>query len=446
MRRSTKILIASAVAVALALGSLVGGVLAEPTAPRSPTLPASPALAAQALAGQAAGVGAESVARLEREVRERPQDASVLVQLGFAYQLRWRETADSSYLPRSEEALRRALRIDAGDANAILGLGSLALIRHEFRAALRYGRRAEQLLPGSASPYGVIGDALVELGRYERAFGAFQRMVDLRPSLASYARVSYARELTGDLEGARSAMRLALEAAAGQREPSAFTLVELANLESLLGNRRTALQHARTALRAFPGYPAARLEVARGEARRGRMDRALAAARRAAEAIPTSSAVTLYADLLHRVGRRDAARRERAAVAVIDRLLRANGVGVDLEAAVLRADAGTRPRETVALAWRARAARPSIYGDDALAWALARAGRCREAVPLATQALRLGTNDPILFFHRGYAEGCAGNRTAMRAWYRRALDLDPEFSLRWAPVARAALGRSAHGS
>ena len=81
----------------------------------------------------------------------------------------------------------------------------------------------------------------------------------------------------------------------------------------------------------------------------------------------------------------------------------------------------------------------SIYGDDALGWALARAGRCDEAVPLAKRALRLGTESGLLWFHLGYAEGCAGNELAMRSAYRRALTLDPAFSVRWAPVARAAV-------
>ena len=124
---------------------------------------------------------------------------------------------------------------------------------------------------------------------------------------------------------------------------------------------------------------------------------------------------------------------------MIDRLLEANGVQVDLESAVHRADYRIQPVRTVALARQARALRPSVYGDDALAWALARAGRCDEALPLAESALRLGTKDPLLYFHRGYAEGCAGDRAAMREWYRRALELNPEFSLRWAPVARAAV-------
>ena len=297
------------------------------------------------------------------------------------------------------------------------------------------------MLPGSGRPYGVIGDALVELGRYDDAFRAFQRMVDLRPGLASYARVAYARELTGDREGALGAMRLALDTAAGQPEPTAFALVEIAKLESSLGKQRVAVLHAREALRVLPGYPAARLEVARLDARAGKLDRALAGARRAAEAVPTAESVALLADLLDRAGRTVEARRERKTVTLMDRLLEANGVQVDLESAVYRADLGIAPLETVALARRARADRPSIYGDDAVGWALARAGRCREALPFAERALRLGTEDPLLLFHRGYAEGCAGNEAARREWYARALQLDPEFSLRWAPVARAALGR-----
>jgi tetratricopeptide (TPR) repeat protein len=379
------------------------------------------------------------VADLEEQARARPGDSSLLVKLGFAYQHRWRETADASFLPRSEVALRRALRATPDEPYAVLGLGSLALVQHEFREALAYGRRAERLLPGSARPFGVIGDALVELGRYHEAFEAFEKMVSTRPTLASYARIAYARELTGDRTGAIAAMKLALDAAAGQPEPTAFAHVELAKLELGLSRAPLARRHALAALRAIPGYPSARLELARIEAAEGRLDLALALARRASEAIPTAQAVTLLAELLDRTGRTTEARRQRSTVTVIDRLLRANGVRVDLESAVYRADNRIRPAETVALARAARGHRPSIYGDDALAWALARANRCQEALPLAKRALRLGTQDGLLYFHLGYAEGCAGNRDGMRRWYRRALEMNPEFSVRWAPVARAVL-------
>ena len=447
MRRMTALLVGGATAAALALGGLVGGVLAEsPFAQSSSAAPVAgspspaPALADRVLTGAAGGVAAETIARLEDENRARPGDADVLLALGFAYQVRWRESADASYLPRSESALHAALRVRADDPNAVLGLGSLALIRHEFRAALRLGLRAKRLLPGSARPYGVIGDALVELGRYDEAFAAFDRMVSLRPSLGSYARVAYARELTGDLEGALEAMRLAREAAAGEPEPTAWSLVELSKLELTLGRVPQARRHVRQALRIFPGYASARYELARVEVAAGRVHAATAAARGAAEAVPTTAAVGLLADLLERAGRAREARLQRATVMVVERLLRANGVRVDLESAVYRADRGLEAGKTVALARLARAERPSIYGDDALGWALARAGRCGEALEWSTRALRLGTRDPLLFFHRGYAEGCAGDGSAMRTWYARALELNPEFSVRWAPVARASLG------
>jgi tetratricopeptide (TPR) repeat protein len=434
--------VGGATAIALALGGLVGGVLTESPAagPSSPVAPVQ--LSEQTLAGTAGDTTAAMVAGLEQRVHEEPGDPDLLDQLGFAYQLRWRETADSSYLPLSDEALRRALRARPGDPTAVLGLGSLALIQHRFRAALEYGRRASRLLPGSSRPYGVIGDAFVELGRYPDAFAAFGRMVSLRPSVASYARVSYARELTGDRRGALAAMRLAFEAAGGQPEPTAWTLVEISKLELNLGRPRAAERHLHEALDAQPGYPAAQAELALVEAARGRFGRAVAQAERAAAAVPTMQAVSQLSALLDRVGRHRAARRQRALVAVIGRLLATSGVKVDLESAVYRADYGISPRSTVALARRARAERPSIYGDDALAWALARAGRCSEALPLAHRALRLGTVDPLLYFHLGYAEGCAGDRAAMRLWYGRALSVNPEFSIRWAPVARRALAGS----
>jgi tetratricopeptide (TPR) repeat protein len=441
VRRRTTLLVGGATVVALALGSLVGGVFAGPPSTASSSVPPQ-ALAERALGGAAGGVTAATVLDLETQIRTAPRNPDLLTQLGFAYQLRWRETADASYLPRSAAALRRALEAEPESPNAVLGLGSLALIRHRFRAALVLGRGARTLLPGSARPYGVIGDSLIELGRYHAAFAAFDRMASIRPSLASYARVAYARELTGDLGGAAAAMRLALDAAGGQPEPTAWSLVELAKLELLLDHRQTAEQEVREALRAFPGYPSANVELALVEVAGGRLAPAVADARRAADAVPTQQAVALLGALLDRAGQKAEARRQRATVGIIERLLRANGVRVDLESAVYRADYGVRPLQTVELAWRARAARPSIYGDDALGWALARAGRCSDAVPLARRALRLGTKDPLLLFHLGYAEGCAGDVDGMRTLYRRALALNPEFSVRWAPVARAVLRES----
>ena len=60
-------------------------------------------------------------------------------------------------------------------------LGGIALGRHQFQKALEWAERSLTIDPSYAGAYGVLGDAQVELGRYEAAFASFQRMVDLKP-------------------------------------------------------------------------------------------------------------------------------------------------------------------------------------------------------------------------------------------------------------------------
>ncbi|HEX2302314.1 MAG TPA: tetratricopeptide repeat protein [Gaiella sp.] len=438
MGTRTKLVLAALVCAALAAGSLLGGALRERNASSGARVVAPGAVtfaADRALAGISTA-GSSDLRELEQAVRADPADGRSLVLLGYAYQQRWRETADASTLPRSEAALRRALRLDPRDALAVTGLGSLALIRHDFGTALALGRRAERLAPSSARTYGVVGDALLELGRYEEAFRAFERMVALRPSIASYARIAYARELLGNLRGAREAMQLAADAALGQREPAAWANVELAKLDLRTGKIHRAERHLRAAQALLPGYVYAVEQLARVEAARGNLPGAIRLARRAAEAVPLPQFIALLADLYDRAGDRRAARQQVATVRAIDRLLASGGVRTDVESAVFDADHRIGTSTLVARARAARMARPSILGDDALAWALARTGRCAEARAWSNSSLRLGTRDALIYFHRAEIERCAGDQPAARVWARRALALDPAFSVRWAPVAR----------
>ncbi len=436
----TRLALGVTVAVATALALLLGGVLGRsPSAgTEGQTGGASAPAAGRALSGfSATGEGtAGEVRRLEAAVAANPADAKSLALLGLAYGQRWRETGDASYVSLEARALREARSVDPKDPLTVEGLGSLALTRHAFRQALELGRRAVRLAPHTASTYGIVGDAEIELGRYAQAFRTFQHMVDLRPSLASYARVSYARELRGDLRGAIAAMEMALAAAAGDREGYAWTAVQLGKLHWLRGEGRAATSLYRSALAVFPGYVYALDALAPVEAARGRLRRAIALERQAVDAIPLPQFVAQLGDLYARAGRPRAARAQYATVRAIERLLVANGVRTDLEAAQFRADHAIEPAQTVALARRARADRPSILGDDTLGWALARAGRCEEALDWSRRALRLGTKDWLLDFHRGTIERCLGHRAAARTWFRKALALNPRFSIRWSPLAR----------
>jgi tetratricopeptide (TPR) repeat protein len=363
------------------------------------------------------------------ETKAEPLSAAQLDRQANALAQRARETGDVTYYARAERTYGRALRLAPRDLPATIGLGALALSRHEFRRGLVLGRRALALSRSTAAGYGLVGDALVELGRYPEAFAAFDRMVSLKPSVSSYARVSYALELQGDVGGAARALRLAVDAAIGEPYAITWTHTQLGKLYWSHGRVAAAAREYRAALRVRPGYVHALDALALVDAARGHKARAVSLARRASEAMPLPQFVTTLGDLL-------GSQRQYDLVAAINRLQRANGVKVDLETALFDVDHGVELPRALALARTARSDRPSIDGDDVLAWALARTGHCGEALRYSQRALRLGTLDAPKFFHRAMIERCRGHRTEARRWFRRTLALNPRFSLLWAPVAR----------
>src|SRR5438874_13759026 len=203
MRRQRLILVAAAAGLT-AVALTLGGVLHDSSS-ASPNAVQQNSSEGQARPGDTPAL----VARLQATLRANPNDVPSLDSLGLAYQQRARETGDPTYYTKSDEALHRALALAPSDLLATSGLGSLALSRHRFREALVLGRRAHAISPTTARNYGVIGDALVELGRYREGFRAFDTMAGMRPDLPSYARIPHARELLGDIPAAISATQLA---------------------------------------------------------------------------------------------------------------------------------------------------------------------------------------------------------------------------------------------
>jgi tetratricopeptide (TPR) repeat protein len=348
-------------------------------------------------------------------------NAAQLDRLGNRFAQRARETGDASYYARAEAAYDRALRVAPDDLPATLGLGSVALSRHDFHRGLALGRRALALSPSTAEGYGVVGDALVELGRYEQAFTTFDTMVSLKPSVSSYARVSYARELLGDVQGAARALRLAVDAAVGEPEALAWSQTQLGKLYWSQGRLDEAGRDYRAALRVRPEYAPALNAFALVQVARGRRARAVVLARRAADILPLPQNVATLGDLL----RSAAARRQYALVEAIARLERAHGVNLDLEIALFDVDHRIQLDRTLTLARAAQRERPSIDGDDVLAWALARDNHCSEALRYSKRALRLGTRDAAKFFHRGVIERCLGHSAAARRWFARSHATNP---------------------
>ena len=363
--------------------------------------------------------------------------------LGQAYLQKARETGDPGYYPKAETLFQQALASDGDDVDAIVGLGTLALARHEFAAALDWGERARALAPYHAAAYGVIGDAQVELGRYDEAIETVQAMVDLRPDLSSYSRVSYLRELMGDREGALVAMEQAATAGSGYAENVAWVRVQLGNLRFDGGDLAGAASEYAAALAAVPGYAPGLAGQARVAAASDDLDRAADLYAEAVRTIPLPEFVVGYGDVLSAAGRQDEAAAQYALVAAIQQLYAANGVDTDLELALYTADHGGAEDLPEAVQ-KARAqvdVRPSIVAWDVLAWTLYRSGDLDEAAAASKEALRLGTHNALMHFHAGMIAAARGETAQAITFLESAFALNPHFSVRYAPEARAALER-----
>jgi tetratricopeptide (TPR) repeat protein len=234
-----------------------------------------------------------------------------------------------------------------------------------------------------------------------------QRMIDLKPNLTSYARVSYYRELSGDLEGAVEAMRLAVSAGAAAPENVAYVQVLLGDLELQRGRTRAARVAYTSALRSLPGYPAGMVGLARADVAGGDLGRAAARLRRAADRLPLTATLVLLAEVERGLGRPEAAEAALAAARAQQGLYRAAGTLPDAEAVIFAADHGS-PAGAVRLGRRVWDAAPSVRSADALGWALTRAGRPREGYAFARRALSLGSRDALFRLHAGMAAKEAG--------------------------------------
>jgi tetratricopeptide (TPR) repeat protein len=360
-----------------------------------------------------------------------------LVRAGLEEQQAARRTGEPSHYTRSEQALRQALATDPNDVYALIGLASLENTRHHFREGLDLARRARSLAPDMALAHGVIGDALIELGRHEAGFRSYERMVALKPSIASYARIAQAQSLLGDNAAARSTLGLTLDAAV-DAETRAWAYVELGRHDRGELRFARAARQFRKALAVSPDNPLALEALAETEAARGNIDRAIGLQSAAADRRFSPEFVASLGDLYAVAGNRAAADRAYARVAQQERRLAENGVDTNLDTAMFNLEHGIDLRGSLALARRGYAQRPGTEANEVLSWALVRNGRCKEAVPYSNRALRFP--DGHRYFHRAMIERCLGREAPAQRLFRRALATDPNFSPIWARFARAQLG------
>jgi tetratricopeptide (TPR) repeat protein len=373
-------------------------------------------------------------------IEQKPSDPKGYNLLCAAYMKKARETGDFGFNAKAETALNKSFETAKPEDNydAIKLKAMLLLTYHRFGEALETARQAREIQPNDPQNYGAITDALVELGDYQEAFESAQTMMDMRPGTSSYTRVSYLRELQGDVTGAIEAMRAAAEAAPDP-ETVAWCRVHLGDTLINTGNLAAAEHEFDTALYHFPDYHLALAGKARVRLASGSFDEAIEFYKQAQARVPLPETAIALGDIYTKLGRTEEAKKQYDLLEFIERASATGGGTYSRQLALFYADHDVKLDDALEIARRERAARSDIYTCDALAWCLYKKGEFTEAKTAIDEAMRLGTRDARINYHAGMIEQALGNKSDAVKYLQLALEINPLFDILQADAARQTL-------
>ncbi len=357
------------------------------------------------------------IARLQQAVPNARNPNLLIEKLGWTFVAKARQSFDPGYYKLAEQC---AVYLDSrqpGSCDALLLRGHVLHNLHRFKAAEPLARELVTKR-GLACDFGLLGDVLMEQGRLKEAAKDYQTMLDLKPSLHSYARAAHLRWLKGDVTGAIEAMQLAVAASSPQdAESAAWVNTRLAFYQFQAGDNDGARQTADIALTYQRDYAPALLLRGRMKLSEGKIDEAAAQIQTATQLNPLPEYRWALADALREAGRESDARK-------IEQLLAQTGAADDPRTyALYLATRGQFPETAAQLTESELKERADVFTHDAAAWSLARAGRIDDALTHLGQALAEGTKDARLFFHAAVIHSKAGHKEETSRFFEEAMHL-----------------------
>jgi tetratricopeptide (TPR) repeat protein len=126
------------------------------------------------------------VALLQKILKQHP-DAEIYYRLSDLYIQKGRQTGDITYFNLASGSLKEALRLQPNLEAAHRHLAFVLYSLHDFAGATNEATHAIQLDPRDSYAYGVLGDAQLETGGYDKAADSYSQMIALKSDLYSSA-------------------------------------------------------------------------------------------------------------------------------------------------------------------------------------------------------------------------------------------------------------------
>jgi tetratricopeptide (TPR) repeat protein len=397
-------------------------------------------LLAQSRMAQAPAPGVKTDDRIAK-LQKQPSNAVTQCQLAKAYIQKMRETVDFGYLDRASKLVDNVLIHDSANFEAIRLRSEISMERHEFQSVADYSEAVVKVAPNDPWSWGMLGDASMELAKYEQAKDAYMKMLALKPDISSYNRLAYYQFVTGSADAAIRLMRNAIESGAESPENTAWCLVDLGGMLFKIGNIPEAQQAFEQALIEFPGYYPAFAGLGKIAAAREKWDLAIENYKKAQAAVPMPEYAAALNAIYLRLNRPAEAKKQRDLIDVIEQMGRAGGEKTNRNLALLYANEDRNLDRAKELVENEIKVRPDVYTHDALAWVLFKLKKYDEAEAASQFALGLQTSEPAFYFHAGMIAAQKGKKDEAKKDLQKALALNPHFDIEDAPAAEAALSK-----
>ena len=393
-----------------------------------PPVTATAATSADSLADEAR-IRDLDIALYERRTLEDTRSAADRSRLAALYLQRSRETGSFSDVQRAESVAVSSLRLrEAHNDETYSVLASARLAMHDFTGALEAAEQLVRRDPYESRHRALLGEVLLELGRYDDAATVFRALEGETSRLSVAPRLARWYELTGRLGQARNVMRYALRLARDDgsltREQDAWFHLRLGELELKSGAVERAESLFVAGLRRAPEDYRLLGALARAAAMRRDWTAAIDAGERAIAANLDPATLGVLSDAWAALGDWG----QSASYAGAMRLSALTQPGPIHRAwGLFLLDHGEQATEVLSRARRELATRRDVYGYDLVAWSLHTLGRDREAWPLMQRALAQGTEDAMLWYHASRVAEATGDAGAARALAQRAAAVNPRF-------------------
>lgn len=374
-----------------------------------------------------------SYEQLVLELKQKPKDAKSILQLAKLLMNEGRASGDFNYY--NQEALSLIEQVLTQQPTHFEGIclkSMILLSQHRFQEARTLATSAAQANPHNAFVQGLLVDAQVELGDYTQAVATCDRMVQIRPDIRSYSRVSYLREIHGDLPGAMEAIEQAIAAGVAGREETEWARMVLGHLYEDSNQLAKAKATYEAALQFRPDYPFAWAGLGRIARYQKDYNLAVSCFEKAASVM---NEVAFFAELaaiyqLNQMPEKAAqcyqatlqAMQADNTVASKDKT---GGHNADFELAQLYLQTGAL-QDGLKHATAEYHRRPeNIDACELMAWALYLNGQPDRGMPIAQQALKTGSQKPERLVKTGLILFAAGQKETGKTLVEQGLQLKP---------------------